>query len=340
MRNDTRARFNTYVSGLAAANGIGDAAKKFAVTPSVQQTLETKIQQSSDFLKRINIVPVNEMMGQKVGLGVAGPIASRTKTAGANAKPRTTKDISVLDETGYLCAQTNYDTHILYNKLDIWAKFPDFKNRLSGARIQRCALDRIMIGFNGLNAAAETDIANYPLLQDVNKGWLQNLREFAPARVMHEGVAGSGKIKVGGTGSDYKTLDGLVWDAHQTLLDEWHAESGDLVAIVGRGLMHDKLFPLVDGQDAPTEQLAAGIIVSQMRLGKLPAIKVPFMVPNGVLVTSFDNLSIYYQESARRMHVKEAPEWDRVETYESSNDAFVIEDLGKACLVENIELAE
>jgi hypothetical protein len=39
MRNDTRARFNTYVSGLATANGIGDAAKKFAVTPSVQQRL-------------------------------------------------------------------------------------------------------------------------------------------------------------------------------------------------------------------------------------------------------------------------------------------------------------
>lgn len=340
MRNETRARFSAYVNGLAAANGVDNATVKFNVAPSVQQKLETKIQQSSEFLKRINIVPVDEMMGQKIGLGVVGPIASRTKTSGPNAKPRATKDISVLDDTGYLCAQTNYDTHIRYEKLDAWAKFPDFKDRLSGARIQRCALDRIMIGFNGINAAADTDLAANPMLQDVNMGWLQNLREFAPARVMHEAVQGSNKIKVGGVGADYKTLDGLVWDAHQTLLDEWHAESGDLVAIVGRNLMHDKLFPLVDGQNAPTEQLAAQIIVSQMRLGKLPAIRVPFMIPNGVLVTSFDNLSIYYQQSGRRMHVREAPDWDRIETYESSNDAFVIEDLGKACLIENIELAE
>jgi hypothetical protein len=61
------------------------------------------------------------MMGQKVGLGVTGPIASRTNT---NANPRTTKGHQRADETGYLCAQTNYDTHIKYNTLDSWAKFP------------------------------------------------------------------------------------------------------------------------------------------------------------------------------------------------------------------------
>ncbi|MNU08480.1 Phage major capsid protein, P2 family [compost metagenome] len=55
-------------------------------------------------------------------------------------------------------------------------------------------------------------------------------------------------------------------------------------------------------------------------------------------MTSYSNLSIYYQESARRMHVIENPKRDRIETYESSNDAFVIEDLGKACPIENIEL--
>ncbi len=102
--------------------------------------------------------------------------------------------------------------------------------------------------------------------------------------------------------------------------------------------MHDKLFPLVDGQKAPTEMLAASIVVSQMRLGELQALSVPFFPENKVLITSLDNLSIYYQEGARRRSVIDNPKRDQIETYESSNDAFVVEDFGKACLVENIEI--
>ena len=40
------------------------------------------MQESSDFLTRINIVPVSEMKGEKIGIGVTGSIASTTDTAG------------------------------------------------------------------------------------------------------------------------------------------------------------------------------------------------------------------------------------------------------------------
>lgn len=334
MKNITRAAFNSYLAHIASLNGVPSAAVKFNVAPTIQQKLETRIQESSAFLQAINVVPVDEMQGQKLGLGTNGPVASRTNTTAAD---RNTRDASALEGTGYKCEQTNYDTHVRYNTLDMWAKFPDFQLRLSRAIQQQCALDRIMIGFNGTSVAATTNLANNPLLQDVNKGWLQYMRDNAAARVMSEGED-PGKVVVSAAG-DYKTLDGLVYDAHKSLLDTWHAAAGDLVAVVGRGLMHDKLFPLVDGQDAPTEMLAADIVRSQMRLGGLPAVSVPFMIENAVLVTSLDNLSIYYQEGSRRRAVIDNPKRDRIETYESSNDAFVIEDLGKACLIENIEIA-
>ena len=196
-----------------------------------------------------------------------------------------------------------------------------------------------MVGWNGTHVAEDTDLAANPKLQDVNIGWLQQLRNTAPERVLHEVVQGSGKVKVGpSAGNDYKTLDGLVYDAYKTLMDPWHAEAADLVAITGRDLMHDKLFPLVDGQKAPTEILAASIVVSQARLGRLAANAVPFFLPNAVLITSWSNLSVYYQEGGRRRSILDNPKRDRVETYESSNDAFVVEDLGKAVLIENIEI--
>ncbi len=333
MNQATRLLFSGYLRDQAALNNVQSVTEKFNVAPTIQQKLENRIQESSAFLKSINIVPVDEMQGAKLGLGTDGPVASRTDT---NTKDRTTRDASNLEGRGYVCVQTNYDTHVRYNKLDMWAKFPDFQLRIARAIQQQCALDRIMIGLNGISAAADTDRAANPLLQDVNVGWLQKMRTEAPARVLNEGST-AGKVRIGANG-DYKTLDGLVYDAHKTLLEPWHAAAGDLVAIVGRGLMHDKLFPLVDGQDAPTEMLAADIVRSQMRLGGLPAATVPFFPEGAVMVTSLKNLSLYYQAGGRRRHVLDNPKRDRIETYESSNDAFVVEDLGKACLIENIEL--
>ncbi|GKS93246.1 phage major capsid protein, P2 family [Acidovorax sp. SUPP2825] len=333
MKNSTRLLFNGYLQDQATLNGVSSVGEKFNVAPSIQQKLENRIQESSAFLQAVNIVPVDEMQGAKLGLGTDGPIASRTDTT---TKDRVTRDASGLEGRGYQCVQTNYDTHIRYSKLDMWAKFKDFQLRIARAIQQQCALDRIMVGFNGVSAAANTDRVVNPLLQDVNVGWLQKLRAEAPARVIASGKA-AGKVQVGATG-DYKTLDGLVYDAHKSLLDPWHAAAGDLVAIVGRGLMHDKLFPLVDDQKAPTEMLAADIVRSQMRLGGLAAITVPFVPEGAVLVTSLSNLSIYYQDGGRRRHVLDNPRRDQIETYESSNDAFVVEDLGKACLIEHIEL--
>lgn len=333
MKNDTRRQFSGYLQDQATLNGVPSVAVKFNVAPTIQQKIENRIQESSAFLKSINIVPVDEMQGQKLGLGTDGPVASRTDTT---KNDRATRDVSSLEGRGYQCVQTNYDTHIRYNKLDMWAKFKDFQVRISRAIQIQCALDRIMIGFNGKAAAADTDRVTNPLLQDVNIGWLEKMRVEAESRVLKSGKT-PGKVTIG-TAGDYKTLDGLVYDAHKSLLEPWHAAASDLVAIVGRGLMHDKLFPLVDGQDAPTEMLAADIVRSQMRLGGLQAVTVPYMQEGAVLITSLDNLSIYYQEGGRRRHVLDNPKRDRIETYESSNDAFVVEDLGKACLIENIAL--
>ena len=77
--------------------------KKFTVEPSVTQTLMNTMQESSDFLTRINIVPVSEMKGEKIGIGVTGSIASTTDTAGGTE--RQPKDFSRLASNKYECDQ-------------------------------------------------------------------------------------------------------------------------------------------------------------------------------------------------------------------------------------------
>lgn len=332
MRKETRIAFNGYLRQLEKLNGVETAAEKFTVVPSVQQKLETKMQESTEFLKRINIVGVTEQQGEKLGLGVGSPLASTTNT---DLKERETIDPTDLDPNGYVCTQTNFDSHLKYSKLDAWAKFPDFQTRVRDALLKRQALDRICIGFNGASRAATSDRVANPLLQDVNKGWLQKYREQAPARVMDHGKT-AGKVVIG-AGGDYANLDAAVYDALSSLLDPWHQEDTDLVVLCGRALAHEKYFPLINRVQAPTEQLAGQIIMSQKAMGGRPAAMVPYFPANAFMITRLDNLSIYFQDGGRRRSVIDNPRRDRVENFESSNDAFVVEDYGLGCLVEHIE---
>ncbi len=58
MRQETRFKFNAYMSRVAELNGIDpdDVSKKFSVEPSVTQTMMNTVQMSSAFLQKINIV--------------------------------------------------------------------------------------------------------------------------------------------------------------------------------------------------------------------------------------------------------------------------------------------
>lgn len=334
MRKETRAAFNGYLKRQATLNSLTteDVSTKFTVEPTVQQALETAIQESSDFLKKINIIGVDEMEGEPLLLGVSGTIAGRTDTTSDKRDPRY---VGALEKDDYKCVQTNFDTAFPYARLDQWAKFKDFQSRLSGAIAERQALDRIMIGFNGTSAAVSTDRSANPLLQDVNFGWLHKVRTKAPDRTLDEGAV-TGKVTIGATG-DYKTLDGLVYDAIQ-MLDPWHRGRPDLVAVIPRGLLHSRFLSAVEkGGDSNREDVAADDIMNRARIGGLPYVDAPFFPDATVLVTTLSNLSIYFQNEKRRRHIKDEPERDRIADYQSSNEAYVIEDLGLVAMVENIE---
>ncbi|MFW1924831.1 phage major capsid protein, P2 family [Acinetobacter ursingii] len=333
MRTETRTKYNKVMVELAKLNGVEKVSQKFNVTPTVQQKLEDKIQESSEFLKKINIFLVTEQSGSAVGLGISRPIASRTNT---DATERQATDPSSMDERFYFCRKTDFDTAIKYQKLDQWAKFKDFYARFRGAIVKRQALDRIMIGFNGISIASNTDINANPLLQDVNKGWLQKMREENPSRVMKSGAT-QNKITVGKTG-DYKNLDALVMNIVDEMIDDVHQGNPDLVVMCNRKTVSDKYFPMVNKDQENTEKLAADIIISQKRMGGLATYSVPFFPEGIILVTTFDNLSIYVQEGARRRTVIDNPKRDQIENYESSNEDYYIEDLGLACMAENIEI--
>ena len=346
MKNETRTLYGGYCSQIAEINGVDDVTVTFAVDPTVAQKLETKQQESSAFLGRINVFLVDELEGETVGIASSGPIASRTDVS---TKDRQTKAATGEVAQRYRCEETDYNTHISWAKLDQWAKFDDFEVRIQAVIVNQQALDRIRIGFRGTHVAVESDLTKYPNLEDMNIGWLQELRLKAPTQVVGSktvkgasdrvpGVTTPEPIKVG-PAQEFKNLDAVVVDAIE-MLDPWHRDRTDLIVIVGRKLVHDKYFKVVNQTNKPTEMLAADVITSEKRLGGLPAVRVPFIPDNTLLITTFENLSIYVQEDSRRRHIEENAKRKRVEDLQSSNDDYVVEDHGLAVLVENIVFDE
>lgn len=336
MRTDTRHLFDAFTQQVATLNNVSSVSNTFAVDPAVQQTMESRMQESSAFLSAINMPGVVDLKGQKIGVGVNSTIAGRTDTTGnGERKP---SDVTKLDQQGYECQKTDFDTAIPYARLDAWSRHKQFQTLIRDAIIRRQALDRIMIGWNGTSIAATTDRAANPLLQDVNKGWLQKYRENSAHRVMDEGQPGSGKIKVGGAGSDYANLDALVMDLVANMLDPWHQEDPGLVVICGRSLVHDKYFPIINKDNAPTEQVAADLVLGTKRIGGLQPVIVPFMPAKALVVTTLSNLSIYWQEGGRRRFIQEQPQKNQIANFESSNDDYVVEDYGLGGVAENIEM--
>jgi hypothetical protein len=360
MRNQTRIRFNSYVSQIALINGVPDATVQFTVAPAVQQKLVERIQLSSEFLSSITMQLVAEQEGQKIGIGVTRPISGRTNTAANNRRqPTDPTDTGELDT--YRCEKTDFDWAIPYAKLDAWRHRPEFETILRDAILKQQGRDTIMTGWHGTSVALQTDREANPLLQDVNKGWLHKIRTVAPARWLADGAltpdatqaiyvasgvelfnqdANTGAGNADTAKADYVNLDALVIDAVE-LLDEWQRDSTDLVVIVGRDLVHDKYFPMINTAADKAMEIEARdrILRSEKQIGGLPAVRVPFFPARALLITSLDNLAIYEQEETRRRQLKEESEYNRVANYESANVAYVVEDYGKAALVENIVLA-
>ena len=327
MRKITRLAFNAYVSQIALLSAVPSAAEKFSVEPSVAQKLEEKTQASSEFLSKINFETVFQQEGEKVGIAITGTIAGRTDT-NVPGREREPIDPTGLTSTTYRCEQTNFDTKLKYAKLDAWAHKPEFQTIIRDAILKRQGLDRMMIGWHGTHVARQTDRTKYPLLQDVNKGWIQNTRDEAPARVVSDGKHSGDDaaldhepaIFVSATGTaDYVNLDALVFDALQ-LLDEQHRRRSDLIVFCSDELVFDKKFGLINAAgDKATEQLARDVLLLQDKIGGKIAAVVPNFPAGTVVITTYDNLSIYNQAETRRRAIIDNPKKDQVENFESVN---------------------
>jgi len=318
MNENTRVAFNQMCARIAKSYGIDSTARQFTVAPSVEQRLQDKIVEQSEFLPKINVITVDEMAGENILGSASGPVSGRTDTT-VDGQERSPRDVLGLANYPYALKQTNSDVYMRYATMDAWAKFPDFQTRYAQYVQRRIANDRELIGWYGISAAATTNLTTNPLLQDVNKGWLQYMRDNLAANILTQGAT-AGQIRIG-AGGDYDNLDAAVADLAGGI--PRYMRTG-LVALIGDelvGLEKSALYKAIG--EKPTEKTLA--TASLTLFGGLPW-ETPSNFPGrGLVITSYDNLSIYVQSGTWRRHIKEQPKKDRIEDYNSRNEGYVVE---------------
>lgn len=318
MKKMTRERFNLEVlAAFAASYAVASLGEQFAIEPTIAQELNDKVVERSTFLPLINVVPVDELEGENILGYASGPVTGRTDTSGDGE--RKTRDVLGMASFKYKLSKTDSDVHIRYATLDAWAKFPDLADRYAGYVQERIAADRELIGWFGVSVAASTNLTANPMMEDVNKGWLQYMRENLPANVLAEGGT-TGEIRLG-SGGDFSCLDVAVNDLLEGIP---YFLQNNLVALIGRDLIsHERalLFEAVQGK--PTEKQAMDSFARTY--GGLPWLTPSFFPARGLVICPLKNLSIYHQADSWRRKFEDNPKKDRYEDYMSRNEGYVVE---------------
>lgn len=320
---------NEYSVALAQAAGVIDVTKQFSVTPPIETKLRAAIQHSDSFLKLISMIPVDQVTGQVVDVGVGALLTGRKAGGRFSAE---------LGNTGntYTLVETDSGAAITWVTLTQWANAGNqgqFIKLMNDAITRSFALDMLRIGFNGASIAATTDPVVNSLGQDVNKGWLTIAKEKAAAQVL-----ASATLDPTGVAADsYKNLDSLVNDLTNTTIHEALLGDPDLVVLVGRDLVSAESHRLLESADSPTEHKAAQSLAKTIDGKK--AYTPPFFPATSIWVTTLSNLQILTQKGT--MWRKSRNEEDRKQ-FESSllrMEGYAVGNFDKFAAIENVTIA-
>ncbi|HBM9353342.1 TPA: phage major capsid protein, P2 family [Citrobacter freundii] len=294
--------------------------KSFAITGPQEEKLLGAVQQSTEFLQLINMPLVTDIAGEKVFAGTQQTITGRKKEG------RYRRNI---DPTGgkYTCVETDSGVIIPWHLADTWARMGDQFMSLYAQFVQRqIALDQMMIGWNGTSVADNSDPTVKKLLEDVNKGWMQWMRDNLPKNILTGGKTAD-KIHIGtDKDADYTSLDHLAYDLRQGL-DPVHRQRTDLVLMVGADLIAKEADAAgkMHGR-TPTERAAMKQMDLMGSFGGLPATIPPNFPARGCNITTYANLSIYTQENSMRRAFKDDDEHKGLVDSYYRNEAYVVED--------------
>ncbi len=318
-----------YCAAVATASMVENTNHQFAIAAPIETKLRQAIVHSDAFLGMVSVLPVDQISGQVVDVGVDGLLTGRGNNERFRAELGNTGNTYVLTKTDS-CGVIKWET------LTQWANAGssgEFVKLMNSAITRSFALDMLRVGFNGTSIAAYTDPVTYPLGQDINKGWLTIVKEKAAAQVL----AAADLDPTGVVADSYKNLDSLVQDLINTTIHEAHRQNPDLVVLVGGDLIAAEQHRLLEAADSPTEHAAAQQLAKTIAGKK--AYTPPFFPATSIWVTTLSNLQILQQKGTQWR--KAANNEDRAQ-FENSflrMEGYGVGDFNKFAAIEVVTVA-
>lgn len=279
-----------YAAGLAKANNVPDTTRFFSLAEPREIKLRKALIESSEFLGLINVMDVQQVKGQVVNTGNPGLFTGRVK-GGRFSRG--------LGNSGnqYELVETDSGSALPYDLLVVWANAGsenEFFQMMQAFSNDSFALDMLRIGFNGTHIAETTNPVDYPLGQDVNRGWHTIVKERSPQQIISDEIT----LDRVGTGADFVSLDAVATDIVHTCIPEQHRSDPRLVVLVSADLIGADATSMMNRIDRPSEKVAAQLINREIAGRK--AYSPPFMQSGQVTVTTLSNLHIYTQAGTRQ----------------------------------------
>lgn len=305
-----------FASQLAKSYGVEAVNKQFAITGPQETKLKAALLESVEFLSMITTMEVDQIKGQVVKVG------NYSIATGRKGGARFVGDVQDVDGHTYELTETDSCSVLTWALLSVWGNAGsqnEFMRLINQNATQRFALDMLRVGFNGTSAATNTDPANNPLGQDVNKGWHKIVTEKAPDQIMTAPIF----FDVNG-GGDYKTLDAIATELRNTLIHPSLRNDPRLVVLVGSDLIAEAQTHMMNAADKPTEKVAA----QQMdkSIGGMRAYTPPFFPGKRIVVTMLSNLHIYTQRGTKMRKSENVEDRKQYEDKYWRNEGYAIEE--------------
>ena len=144
----------------------------------------------SSFLKEVDMVRVNDTAGPLRRFKLTGSSEGRLEV-------RTPKNLAQFDGRTYDLTLVDNDFVIPYSDLDSYTKVgkpADYVKNVNQGMATKIGEDELFVAFNGTSRAQwASDID----MLDMDKGWLQRIRDEAPAQIIDEIRAGTSIVTYG-----------------------------------------------------------------------------------------------------------------------------------------------
>lgn len=308
------AMIRAYAAGLATAYDVQQTNRFFSLSEPSELKLRNALLQQSKFLSMITMMDVDQVKGQVVSTGNPGLFTGR------KADGRISRRLGVTGNT-YELVETDSGSFLPYAMLTAWSNAGsqnEFFQRIQAFSNESFSLDMLRIAFNGTHVATNTDPEEYPLGEDVNRGWHTIVKERSKKQIIDDKVT---------LGTDFKSLDAAVTDLIHSCIFEPMRQDPRLVVLASADLIGADAISMMNRVDRPTEKVAAQLI--NREIAGRQAFSPPFMPAGRLVVTTLQNLHIYTQRGTR----KRRAEWSddrkcfennylRMEAYAVENDEF------------------